>query len=43
MTERKNQFHILVEELRRAQGDGSDWTEELFGRAADAIEKLMRG
>ena len=39
----KTPFQLLVEELREAQGDGSDWTEELFGRAADAIEKLMKG
>lgn len=35
-------YDMLVRELRDAQGDGSDWTEELFSRAADAIGMLRR-
>lgn len=30
----------VVRELRDAQGDGTDWTEDLFKRAADMIEIL---
>lgn len=30
----------IVKELRLAQGDGTDWTEDLFARAADVIESL---
>lgn len=36
------QIPALVRELRMNQGDGSDWTEDLFSRSADALELLQR-
>ncbi|QWY84641.1 hypothetical protein QEH34_gp61 [Microbacterium phage Footloose] len=40
--EREAQIPALIRELRMAQGDGSDWTEDLFARAADGLEVLLR-
>ena len=35
-------YGMLVRELRSAQGDGTDWIEDLISRAADAIEMLRK-
>lgn len=35
-----DQVPALVAELRAAEGDGTDWTEDLFKRAADALTAL---
>lgn len=36
-----DQIPALIAELRDASGDGSDWTEDLFSRAANGLEELQ--
>lgn len=36
------QIPALIAELRMAQGDQTDWTEELFANAAEGLEVLLR-